>query len=409
VSTAVVLCYPTHGHIAPKLAVVEELVRRGERVIYYSAERSRASITETGAEFRAYAFDHDAFDPHPPTEGLFSDMERLLKLTETMLSGLLQELRELQPDYLLLDSKSVWGNLAGQILALPAVTLSVVFALHEKLVNAAYLVPRLYGGAPPEVLQRALVHLHHYFEVAQRIDRRYGIRCPNLVEFLGNPQPLNIIFTSQLFQLGGEQFDERYKFVGPSLAPSRIEQQATPVFPFAQVNGDPLIYISLGTVFNELPDFYRACFAAFADAPYQIVMAIGKTTDRSQLGEPPANFIVSDFVPQLAILARAALFITHGGMNSTNEGLLYGVPLLVVPQRGDQYMVAGRVAELGAGLPLFTQESTPARLRETVDQMLAEPRFTQGAQRVGQSLQAAGGYQRAADEIFCFKEKMGIK
>lgn len=403
-STAVVLCYPTHGHIAPKLAVVEELARRGERVIYYSAERSRANIEQTGAEFRAYAYGHNDFDPNPPTEGLFSDMERLLKLSEAMLPGLLQEVRDLQPDYLLLDSKSVWGNLASQILALPAVTLSVVFALHEKLVNAEYLVPRLYGGASLEVLQRALVHLHNYFEVAQRVDRRYGTHCPNLVEFLGNPQPLNIIFTSQLFQLGGEHFDERYQFVGPSLT----KRPAITDFPFAQLNGDPLIYISLGTVFNELPDFYRACFAAFADAPYQVVMAIGKNTDRSQLGETPANFIVSDFVPQLEILERAALFITHGGMNSANEGLLYQVPLLVVPQRGDQYMVAGRVAELGAGLPLFTQEVTPTRLREMVAHILAEPRFKQGAQRVGQSLQAAGGYQRAADEIFRFKQKMGI-
>ncbi len=403
-STAVVLCYPTHGHIAPKLAVVEELVRRGERVIYYSAERARAKIEATGAEFRAYAYDHDAFDPNPPTEGLFSDMERLLKLSEALLPDLLTELRDLRPDYLLLDSKSIWGNLAGQILPLPAATLSVVFALHEKLVDAEYLVPRLYSGASPEVLQRALVHLHTYFEVAQRVDRHYGTRAPNLVQFLGNPQPLNIIFTSRMMQLGGEHFDDSYKFVGPSIAARR---EATD-FPFAQLTGAPLIYISLGTVFNDLPDFYRACFAAFAETPYQVVMAIGKNIDRTHLGTPPMNFIVRDFVPQLEILERAALFITHGGMNSANEGLLYQVPLMVIPQRGDQYMVAGRVAELGAGLPLFTPQVTPERLRAVATQLLTEPRFKEGAQRLGQSLQAAGGYQRAADEIFRFKQTMGI-
>jgi MGT family glycosyltransferase len=401
VSTAVVLCYPTHGHIAPKLAVVEELVHRGERVVYYSAERSRARIEQTGAEFRAYAYDHYAFDPNPPTEGLFSDMERLLKLSEAMLPGLLSEVRDLRPAYLLLDSKSIWGNLVSQILQVPAATLSVVFALHEALVNAEYLVPRLYGGASPEVLQRALLHLHNYFEVAQRVDRLYGTRSPNLVQFLGNPQPLNIIFTSQLFQLGGDHFDERYKFVGPSIG----ARPADTTFPFDQLSDAPLIYISMGTVFNELPEFYRACFTAFADAPYQVVMAVGKNTDRGQLGAPPANFIVSDFVPQLEILERAALFITHGGMNSANEGLLYGVPLLVVPQRGDQYMVAGRVAELSAGLPLFTPEATPERLRGMVAHLLAEPRFKQGAQRVSQSLKEAGGYRRAADEILQFKQK----
>ncbi|MBX3012660.1 MAG: hypothetical protein KF832_14185 [Caldilineaceae bacterium] len=400
-STAVVLCYPTHGHVAPKLAVVEALVQRGERVIYYSTERSRARIEQTGAEFRAYGYDYHEFDPSPPTEGLFSDMERLLGLTEAMLPTLLTELRDLQPDYLLLDSKSIWGNLASQILQVPAATLSVVFALHERLVDAAYLVPRLYGGASPAVLQRALVHLHSYFQLAQRVDQRYGTRCPNLVEFLGNPQPLNIIFTSQLFQLGGEHFTDNYKFVGPSIKP---RHEAT-TFPFDQLSGAPLIYISMGTVFNELPDFYRACFRAFADAPYQIVMAVGNKLDRTQLGEPPANFIVSDYVPQLEILERAALFVTHGGMNSANEGLYYQVPLLVVPQRGDQYMVAGRVAELGAGLPLFTHEAAPERLRATADQILSNPRFKAGAQRLGQSLQAAGGYQRAAEEILLFTQQ----
>lgn len=402
-STAVVLCYPTHGHVAPKLAVVEELVRRGERVVYYSAERSRPRIEQTGAEFRAYAYDHNAFDPYPPTEGLFSDMERLLKLSETLLPDLLVEVRDLHPDYLLLDSKSLWGNLVGQILKLPAATLSVVFALHEKLVNAEYLVPRLYGGASPEVLQRALLHLHNYFEIAQRLDRHYGTRCPNLVQFLGNPQPLNIIFTSQLFQLGGEHFDEQYKFVGPSLGARPTVND----FPFDQLTGAPLIYISLGTVFNELPAFYRACFSAFGEMPYQVVMAIGKNTDRSQLGAAPANFIVSDFVPQLDLLERAALFITHGGMNSANEGLLYGVPLLVVPQRGDQYMVAGRVAELSAGLPLFTPEATPERLRGMAVHLMTDQRFKEGAQRLSQSLKAAGGYRRAADEILLFKQRMG--
>lgn len=397
-STTAVLCYPTHGHVAPKLAVVEELVRRGERVVYYSTERSQARIVATGAEFRPYAYPYAAFDPTPPTEGLFSDMARLLKLSQQMLPGLLAELQELKPDYLLLDSKSVWGSLAGQILNLPAVTLSVVFALHPDLVTADYLTPRLYGGAPEDVLRRALVHLHSYMEVAQEVDQCYQTRCPNLVEFLGNPQPLNIIFTSRHFQLAGEHFDERYQFVGPSIG-ARTEPTD---FDIAQLGTAPLVYISMGTVFNELPDFYRACFAALAELPCQVVMPIGRNLDRQALGEVPANFVVCTYAPQLQLLERTALFITHGGMNSANEGLLYGVPLLVVPQRGDQYMVAGRVAELGAGLPLFPHEVTPERLRGMVAHMLAEPSFRQQAQQVGQSLHDAGGYRRAADEILAF-------
>ncbi|MBV7329461.1 glycosyl transferase family 1 [Chloroflexi bacterium TSY] len=404
-STTAVLCYPTHGHVAPKLAVVEELVRRGERVVYYSTEESRTKIEATGAEFCPYDHPYHAFDPTPPTEGLFSDMERLLKLTQTMLPELLSKLRALQPDYLLLDSKSVWGNLAGQILGLPAVTLSVVFALDPKLVTADYLVPRLYGGATEEILQRALLHLHGYFEIAQELNDSYQVHSPNVIEFLGNPQPLNIIFTSRLFQLAGEQFDERYQFVGPSIG-TRVEPAD---FPFDRLGTAPLVYISMGTVFNDLPEFYRACFAALADLSCQVVMPIGRNLEPQVLGEPPANFLLCEYAPQLQLLEQAALFVTHGGMNSANEGLLYGVPLLVVPQRGDQYMVAGQVAELGAGLPLFPHEVTPERLQGMVAHILGEPGFQQQAQRVGQSLRDAGGYQRAADEICAFKERMGIR
>lgn len=404
-STTAVLCYPTHGHITPKLAVVEELVRRGERVVYYSTERSRARIEATGAEFRLYNDPLEAFDPTPPGEGLFDDMARLLALTQKMLPDLLAELRDLRPDYLLLDSKSVWGNLAGQILDLPAATLSVVFALSTDLVTADYLVPRLYGGATKEVLERALLRLHRYFEIAQQVDRTYGTHSPNVVEFLGNPQPLNIIFTSKLLQLAGDQFDERYQFVGPSIG-KRTEPTD---FPLEQLSDAPLVYISMGTVFNDLPDFYRTCFTALADLPCQVVMPIGQHVKPADLGEPPANFLLCGYAPQLQLLERAALFVTHGGMNSANEGLLYGVPLLVVPQRGDQYMVAGQVAELGAGLPLFPHEVTAERLQGMVAHLLNEPSFQQQAQRVGESLRDAGGYSRAADEIFALKARMGIE
>ena len=106
--TAVVLSYPTHGHIAPALGVVAELVRRGEKVIFYATERSRKKIEETGAVFRPYGRRHDDFNPTPPTDGLFSDMARLIALTEELLPGLLNQVKEDAPDYLLVDTKSVW-------------------------------------------------------------------------------------------------------------------------------------------------------------------------------------------------------------------------------------------------------------------------------------------------------------
>jgi MGT family glycosyltransferase len=128
-------------------------------------------------------------------------------------------------------------------------------------------------------------------------------------------------------------------------------------------------------------------------------MSIGERVAIEDLGVVPANFIVRPSVPQLQILERAALFITHGGMNSVQEGLYYNVPLLVVPQQTEQTYVARRVQELGAGLALMKHQVTAPRLAAFAARILGESSFRDKAELLGSSLRQAGGYRRAVDEI----------
>jgi MGT family glycosyltransferase len=401
---ALVLAYPTHGHLAPILPVAAELARRGEEVVFYGTGRSRARIEAAGARFRLYPRRHDDFSPTPPTEGLFNDMARLSALTADILPGLLEDARTAQPDYLLIDTKSLWGRLVGAILGIPAVTLSVVFAIQPESLPVPALVGYLYHGAPPAALRSGLLALGEYLETARLLGRKYGVALPGIVEYLGNPQPLNLIFTSREFQLNGPSFGDAFRFVGPSIPPGR---DVAIDFPFDRLTGAPLLYVSLGTTFNRAPEFYRACFEAFAAMPWQVVLSTGGAP-AAELGSPPANFLVREFVPQLPLLERADAFLTHGGMNSANEGLWHGVPLIVVPQRGDQHVVAARVAELGAGLRVLPHEATPERLREAAAAVLGEPAFRERARELGATLRAAGGYVRAADEVIDFARQEAV-
>jgi MGT family glycosyltransferase len=398
---AVALVYPTHGHIAPALGVVEELVRRGEEVTFYATPRARKAVEETGARFRAYGPDDQAFNPDPPTDGLFSDMARLLALTESMLPDLIAQVAAEAPDYLLFDTKSVWGRLVSQVLDLPAVTLSVVFAIRPEVVPVPDLIGMLYRGAPPGALLAGLQGLSAYADTARRLQSRHGVVSPDIVGFLGNPQPLTIVFTSQALQLQGDRFPEpEFAFVGTSIPQSRHAAEAAMTFPFERLSDDPrtpLVYVSLGTTFNDAPAFYRACFEGLADLPCQVVLSTGGAA--LDLPAAPANFIVSRFVPQLRLLKRSAAFITHGGMNSANESLALGVPMIVVPQRGDQHLVAARVTELGAGVAVSPREVNADRLRTAVDHVLTTPSFTERARGLADSLANAGGAVRAADLI----------
>jgi MGT family glycosyltransferase len=398
---AVALVYPTHGHLTPSLAGVHELVRRGEEVVFYATPRARAQVEKTGASFRAYEAGDSDFNPDPPTDGLLADMARLLALTERTLPRLLDEIRSEAPDYILIDTKSVWGRLAAEALELPAITLSVVFALTRDHIAVPDLVRMLYGGASRETLLDGLQDFERYGATARRLAARYGVSAPDLIDFLSNPQPLTIVFTSREFQINGDTFGPSHRFIGASLA-TGSNSLSTGSNSAAEsgsnsTSGPPLVYVSLGTTFNEAPAFYQACFEAFADQPYQVLLSTGGRA--MTLPEPPANVRVMPFVPQMEVLSRASVFVTHGGMNSANEGLWCGVPMVVVPQRGDQFLVGRRMAELGAGIAIMPAEATAARLRDAVGRLIAESSFRERARALGASLVAAGGPARAADEV----------
>jgi MGT family glycosyltransferase len=370
--------------------VVAELVRRGERVIYYATEPYRASVEAAGAEYRSYG-DAETFRPPAHTGGLYSVMAWEIGLAETLLPRLLEDLRQIAPDYLLIDSMCVWGHLARQVLGIPAASLASVFVPDDRAVSVEEMVQRAYGRAPKEVLLAGIDALNTYLQIAQRIDRRFGTESPNLVQFFAGRQPLNVVFISRHFHLAGDQFDESYRFVGPTLELPARRTEAR------QAGERPLVYVSMGTIFNHQPAFFQACFDALGDAPYDVILSTGGGCEA--LGAAPSNFTVCEFVKQRDVLAGASLFISHGGMNSTSESLGYGVPMLVFPQHGDQHLVAARVEELGAGVVLRPPDVEPARLRAAVDLVLSEPRFRQGAGEIAESFRAAGGYRRAADEI----------
>ncbi len=400
-STVTFYNLPAHGHVNPTLPLVAELARRGEQVIYYATGAFRDKIEKTGATFRAYG-DNYGFDPTANLGGPFGLMARSIEVTEAMLPALLEQARADHPDYLLVDSICVWGNYMRQLIGCPAVSVCSTFAVNWKVMSALSRSP---GPKPP--LRETLAGfplVARYFRVARRIDRRFGTRRPGFTGFFTNRQALNLVFTSRGFQAHVDSFDSSYRFVGPAIT----ERFETVDFPLEALGSEPVIYVSLGTIFNDVAGFYRACFAAFEDSGRTVVMSIGQNVDQGALGTPPPNFIVRRYVPQLEVLRRSALFVTHGGMNSVNEALLYGVPMIVVPQVGDQYLVGNRVSELGAGLTVATDDATPARLRELAARILADPQFSGRCREIGTSLREAGGHTRAADEIWKWKREQAI-
>jgi MGT family glycosyltransferase len=395
VARALFLSLPLTGHTNPSLPLVTELVNRGEEVIYYSSDAFAERIAHTSARFRPYrnAFLRDMSELPDRMEQL---AWLLLRTTAEVLQHELEAFRKERPDYLITDSVAPWGQWVGEILGVPVVTSISTFAF-----NRSVLAFGMRRGVRPKSARILASKIRYMLKAAlmdRRLRRAYRVRGPGIVGCVCGRSDLNIVYTSRHFQPCADTFDSHFEFVGPSMA-ARGE---TTGFPWGQLTDRPLVYVSLGTLFNADPSFYRKCFDAFSGEDLSVILSTGTKVAPESLGSAPSNFIVRAYVPQLEVLERANAFVSHGGMNSASESLYHGVPLLVIPQIGEQAIVGRRVEQLGAGICFAKEEATPERLRESVIRLLSEESFRQQAAAVGQSFRTSGGVERAALSILKF-------
>ncbi|HFK1790930.1 MULTISPECIES: macrolide family glycosyltransferase [Bacillus cereus group] len=384
----------SEGHINPTLQVVEELVSRGEEVVYFSIEAFRERIEKTGAIVRT--IDDQRFIKAFLSGGRNYLQERingLLYTADVVIPSVLEQIEGEQFDYIIHDSMFGCGRLIAQILKLPAINSCTSFAQDER--SFEQMLDYLSKNIPVEVQD----NIHNDFErLTKGISEKYGVEINSTYEVFCNPAPLTIVYTVKEFQPFGDTFNETYKFVGPSIS-AQVKNED---FDFTSIEEKCPIYISLGTVFNEALDFYKLCMKAFENSDHTIVMSIGNKTNISDLGEIPKNFIVKNYVPQTKLLAYTKLFITHGGMNSTHEGLNNGIPLIVIPQSADQPVIAKQVENLGVGIKLSMKELTVEQLRESVELVLNNPSYKEAALHLKESFRKSGGYKEATNEIFTF-------
>jgi UDP:flavonoid glycosyltransferase YjiC (YdhE family) len=89
--------------------------------------------------------------------------------------------------------------------------------------------------------------------------------------------------------------------------------------------------------------------------------------------------------------------VTHGGVNTVNECLVAGVPMVLAPIRDDQPIIAGRVAAVGAGIQVRFGRVQPAEMAAALRSVLDDPAYRAAARRMGASFALAGGAATAAD------------
>lgn len=382
----VFFCIPAHGHTNPTLGVVRELVNRGHQVWYYSYELMRKKIESTGAAFIP-CDDYDMEQKLSPEDSvrIGSDLAFSTKvLVDTTLAldeKICRDMQTIGPDCIVADSMAVWGKAAAMKLGIPFVCSTTTFAFNQ---HSAKIMPQGIGD-----LFRILIAMPKVTRQIKRLQAR-GFPVKSILDIIQNDDHTHtIVYTSDEFQPCSETFSpEHYAFVGPSIrqAESTVEKW-----------GDKLIYISMGTVNNDLLPLYKACITAFADTGYQVILSVGNLVNLDEFGVVPPNVQIRSFVDQIAVLQKADVFLTHCGMNSVSEALYYGVPLVMLPKTSEQKGVAARVAQLGAGIPL--QQESSQDICAGIRQILENPSFAENAAKISLGFRRCSGAAGAADKI----------
>lgn len=376
---------PAFGHTNPTLGLVRELRARGHQVSYYSYEKFRSRIESAGARFISC----DGFDAQlalKPEDGARIALDPAFSvhvLVETTLAldaMVCREMERERPDCIVADSMAVWGKAAALKLDIPFVSSTTTFAFNRQSA-------KIMRQSTSQAL-KLLISMPGINRDVRRL-QRLGYPIKNFLQLISNDRDTEtIVYTSPEFQPCAESFSEKYAFVGPLVIP--------PESSFRK-KGKKLIYVSMGTVNNDMLELYRNCIRTFGNTDMELLISAGEMVDISSLGLLPENVRVERWVEQTAVLKEADVFLSHCGMNSASESLYFGVPVLCYPQTSEQGAVAARVQQLGAGRPLVSNSVEDIE-RET-KLLMDDPSYRENAEGIGASFRRCGGAAAAADKI----------
>ncbi|MFY4773610.1 macrolide family glycosyltransferase [Metabacillus sp. RGM 3146] len=393
-SSILIVNFPAEGHINPTLPVVNEMTSRGDVVYYITPEDYRQKAESVGAKVVPHKNLLKEMNPMEKNRNVHQFLQLHMRMAYDILSVVRDLAGEITFDYLFADTFGA-GLLVRDYLNIPFI------ASHSSFAKTAEAFKKMVqAGSGPMLVEPIPEILEENGRIMGAIEKEFGVVAEDPFQFMANVSDLNIVYTSKYFQPNGKAFDESFVFIGPSVNPRKTPHN----FPLEKLENKKVLYISMGTVVQGSIEFFQLCMEAFRNFQGIVVIAAGRSTNIEDLGDMPDHFIVHHYVPQLEILSCADVFITHGGMNSTNEGLYFEVPLVVIPHMADQPMVAARVEEMKAGMKIMPDDLSAEKLSEAVEKVLSDPEFKKNAKEISATFKESGGPKKAIQAIDDFME-----
>lgn len=356
---------PYYGHVVPTIGLVQELIEQGCEVTYMLPHDWEEKIKDSKAAFYGY-------NNH---KQLAEQMKNAYASAEKIVE---------QFDGIIYEQFFFLGKHLAEKYQKPAIRIFTAPATNKVLMQ------RFIEKGPLSIFKYKWINKAFTKDIAKDI----SMKTDNwLDEIVYNPPGLNLVYTLKEYQPYIEDFSsELYKFLGPSIY-NRNE-----VFNFVKTR--PIIYISLGTVVKGAKVFFKQCIDSFKNEDVDVIISCGNF-DIRKLKSVPSNIHIYTRVPQIEVLKIADVFVTHGGMNSISEALVYGVPMVVIPFASDQFVNAECVEKLGVGMKL----DDTSTLKDTVVSIMNDYRIKDTMNKVQDMIHDALGNVGGAKMIIEYIKK----
>ncbi|PPS40958.1 glycosyltransferase [Chroococcidiopsis sp. TS-821] len=405
------LCPSSPGHLNPMTALGKELVQRKHRVTLIQVPELESQALAAGLEFQAIG--EREFPPGVLAQkfaqlGQLSGWRAIAFTLDLIKQGgtiILRDAPEIIAstgiEALLVDQVSPESATVAKYLNIPFITICNALILNQEPGIPPFVTPwehntawwaLLRNGITYAVLERiaqpvrqVLDEYHHKWNLP--LYKKVADSLSDLAQISQQPAE---------FEFPRTRLPQCFHFAGPFVDPAG--RKPIP-FPYEKLTGQPLIYASMGTLQNQQQRIFQAIATACADLDVQLVISLGGGSTPETLPALPGKPLVVQYAPQLELLQKATLTITHAGLNTALESLSQGVPMVAIPITNDQPGVAARIAwtKTGEFVPL-SRLSVP-KLKAAIQQVLTEVSYKQNALKLQQAIQQAGGVRRAADII----------
>ncbi|NOK15622.1 glycosyltransferase [Corallococcus carmarthensis] len=391
---------PHTGHLNPCLRLADELQRLGHQVVFCCMLAAEQAVRAAGFEFvpifesslaRDYLVQASTrMGRSRSLLGLLSPLRDSVRSQNAMFQALLdgeldRTIERIRPDLILFDERFKYAGPAVHASGIPFLRLHTTVPLHfrEHLFGQPVRRPKPVMRVLAKAIHGTLVGLglHARFEFAfETLLRQKNLGTPGNNPFhgVGGVNEL-MLFPEAFANIAGTAAAARIHHVGPCINQEHREAQP---FAWERLREDrPLIVFSMGTrgyVSKWVPPLLRAMVDVAKQRPdWQFVMGTGTSADPATLDGRAPNLIAVQSFPQLPLLRRAAVMVTHAGFNTVKECIWEGVPMVALPLTQDQPFVARIVDKHGIGVMAPPRELGAPGLLALLDKVLGDPSYKQ--------------------------------